>query len=144
MIRIRQGRLLRSRAFACLAAVAAAVGTEAAHAAANEQLMTAGKACEPEPRALLERAVARGSDAEGLNRLGALLTPELLRAGFTNVDAVPAEAPAVGNNLVATVEGSGRGRILLIAHMDTVFAHGTVAQRPYRVVDEQAYGPGAG
>lgn len=142
-------RAARSRAVAPLALMlAAAVGAAgAAHAAANEQLMSAIKACEPDARALLERAVAIDSgtgDAQGLNQLGALLEPELLRAGFTKVDAVPAEAPAVGSNLVATVEGSGRGKILLIAHMDTVFAHGTVAQRPYRVVDEQAYGPGAG
>ncbi|HUO66370.1 MAG TPA: M20/M25/M40 family metallo-hydrolase, partial [Gammaproteobacteria bacterium] len=134
---------------ACFAlALAAAVGgAGAASAAANEQLMAAVKACEPDARALLERAVAIDSgtgDAEGLNQLGALFTRELLHAGFTRVEAIPAEAPAVGNNLVATAEGTGRGKILLIAHMDTVFVHGTVAQRPYRVVDEQAYGPGAG
>ena len=134
---------------ACFAlALAAAVGgAGAASAAANEQLMTAVKACEPDARALLERAVAIDSgtgDAEGLGRLGALLTPELLHAGFTNVESVPAEPPAIGNNLVATVQGPGRGNILLIAHMDTVFARGTAAQRPYRVVNEQGYGPGAG
>jgi glutamate carboxypeptidase len=119
----------------------------AANAAANEQLMAAVKACEPDARALLERAVAIDSgtgDAEGLGRLGALFTRELQQAGFTNVESVAPEAPAVGNNLVATVEGPGRGKILVVAHMDTVFARGTVSQRPYRVVDEQAYGPGAG
>jgi len=141
--------LARSRVGAALGLVlAVALGvTEAAHAAADAQLMTAIKACEPDARALLERAVAIDSgtgDAEGLNQLGALLARELRSAGFTKVDAIPAEPPAVGNNLVATVEGTGRGKILLISHMDTVFAHGTVAQRPYRVVDEQAYGPGAG
>ena len=140
--------LARSRVGAALGLVLVALGgTEAAHAAADAQLMTAIKACEPDARALLERAVAIDSgtgDAEGLNQLGALLARELRSAGFTKVDAIPAEPPAVGNNLVATVEGTGRGKILLISHMDTVFAHGTVAQRPYRVVDEQAYGPGAG
>jgi len=141
--------LARSRVGAALGLVLAVAlgGTEAAHAAADAQLMTAIKACEPDARALLERAVAIDSgtgDAEGLNQLGALLARELRSAGFTKVDAIPAEPPAVGNNLVATVEGTGRGKILLISHMDTVFAHGTVAQRPYRVVDEQAYGPGAG
>ena len=141
--------LARSRVGAALGLVlAVALGvTKAAHAAADAQLMTAIKACEPDARALLERAVAIDSgtgDAEGLNQLGALLARELRSAGFTKVDAIPAEPPAVGNNLVATVEGTGRGKILLISHIDTVFAHGTVAQRPYRVVDEQAYGPGAG
>jgi glutamate carboxypeptidase len=126
---------------------AALGGAGAANAAGDAQLLAAIKACEPDARTLLEKAVAIDSgtgDADGLNQLGALLARELSSAGFTKVDAVPAEPPAVGNNLVATVEGTGRGKILLIAHMDTVFAHGTVAQRPYRVVDEQAYGPGAG
>jgi glutamate carboxypeptidase len=145
----RTDGVVRSSAGACLALTIAASlgGTGAANAAADTQLMAAVRACEPDARALLERAVAIDSgtgDAEGLNQLGALLTRELLHSGFTKVDAIPAEPPAVGHNLVATVEGTGRGKILLIAHMDTVFARGTVAQRPYRVVDEQAYGPGAG
>ena len=150
MTNVRQAHwIAHIRRAGSLGVVLAAVlgGTRAANAAADAQLMAAVKACEPDARALLEQAVAIDSgtgDAEGLNQLGALLTRELLHSGFTKVDAVPAEPPAVGNNLVATVEGTGRGKILLIAHMDTVFAHGTVAQRPYRVVDEHAYGPGAG
>ena len=114
-----------------LTLAAALGGAQAANAAANEQLMAAVKACEPDARALLERAVSIDSgtgDVEGLNQLGALFTRELLHAGFTKVEAVPAEAPAVGNNLVATAEGTGRGKILLIAHMDTVFVHGTLEQ----------------
>jgi glutamate carboxypeptidase len=147
---IRQAHgVVRSRMGAAMALTLAAAlgGIEAANAAADGQLMAAVRACEPDARALLERAVAIDSgtgDAEGLKQLGALFTRELLQSGFTKVDAVPAEPPAVGNNLVATIEGTGRGKILVVAHMDTVFAHGTVAQRPYRVVDEQAYGPGAG
>jgi len=149
MTTIRQAHAVRSSACVYLGLVLAAAlgGAEAANAAGDEQLMAAIKACGPDARALLERAVAIDSgtgDVEGLNQVGALLKPELLHAGFTKVEAVPAEPPAVGNNLVATVEGTGRGKILLISHMDTVFAHGTVAQRPYRVVDEQALGPGAG
>src|SRR5205814_2055992 len=51
---------------------------------------------------------------------------------------------AVGDNVVATLTGTGKGHVLLIAHMDTVFPHGTVAQRPYRVVGDRGIGPGAG
>ncbi len=32
--------------------------------------------------------------------------------------------PAVGDNIVASLHGSGTGRILLMAHMDTVFSQG--------------------
>ena len=128
-------------AFACGLVV---VG--AAHAAADQSVLTAVKACEPDARALLERLVQIDSgtgDAAGIAAVEAALKPELERAG-ARVEIVRAEPPAVGDNLVATVTGSGRGKILLIAHIDTVFPHGTVAQRPYRVTDDLAYGPGAG
>jgi glutamate carboxypeptidase len=135
------GRLLLA-----LALAASLGGARAALAAADAQLMAAVKACEPDARALLEQLVQIDSgtgDAAGLAAVGAILKRELERSG-ARVATVPAAPPAVGDNVVATVEGTGRGKILLIAHMDTVFAAGTVAQRPYRVVDEQAYGPGAG
>jgi glutamate carboxypeptidase len=46
--------------------------------------------------------------------------------------------------LLATWTGTGRGRVLLIAHMDTVFLPGVAAERPYRVVGDKGIGPGAG
>lgn len=33
--------------------------------------------------------------------------------------------------------------ILIIGHMDTVFPKGTVAERPFTVKNNRAYGPGA-
>src|SRR6185437_7988958 len=47
-----------------------------------------------------------------------------------------------GPHLVARWPGAGKGRILLIGHMDTVFPEGEVAQRPFRVEEGRAYGPG--
>jgi glutamate carboxypeptidase len=82
-------------------------------------------------------------DVAGLAAMAATLKSELARDGI-RVESVPALPPATGDNLVATLTGTGRGRILLIAHMDTVFPHGTVAQRPYRIVGERGIGPGAG
>jgi glutamate carboxypeptidase len=43
---------------------------------------------------------------------------------------------------VARLQGKGRGRILLIGHLDTVFGAGTVAKRPFRTDQSRAYGPG--
>lgn len=34
--------------------------------------------------------------------------------------------------------------VLLVGHMDTVFPDGTVAERPFKIEDGKAYGPGAG
>jgi glutamate carboxypeptidase len=55
----------------------------------------------------------------------------------------PADDQAqLGDVLVARVEGSGRHRVLLVCHMDTVWPEGTVAERPFRVDGDRAYGPG--
>jgi len=58
------------------------------------------------------------------------------------VETVPAEAPDLSENIVATIRGTGPARILMIAHMDTVFGPGTAAQRPYTVEGDHARGPG--
>ena len=57
---------------------------------------------------------------------------------------MPSTEADLAPSLVATFTGTGRGRILLIAHMDTVFQPGVAAQRPYQVVGDHGIGPGAG
>jgi glutamate carboxypeptidase len=59
--------------------------------------------------------------------------------GKVEILAVPKGA---GYNLIATFPGTGKGRILLMAHSDTVFNVGTVAERPFRIANGKAYGPG--
>jgi glutamate carboxypeptidase len=117
-----------------------------ARAAPDARVLSAVKSCEPKARALLQQLVQIDSgtgDVPGLAAMGKILRTELEQAG-ARVENVPAVPPAAGDNLVATVRGEGKGRILLIAHMDTVFPHGTVAQRPYRVEGSRGIGPGAG
>ena len=82
-------------------------------------------------------------DAAGAGRVHAVLVPRLKALG-EEIRTVTAEAPGLGENLVATVRGSGRGRILIIGHIDTVFAPGTAAARPFRMDAARAYGPGVG
>lgn len=82
-------------------------------------------------------------DAAGAGRVHAVLIPRLKALG-AEVRTVPAEAPGLGDNLVATLRGSGRGRILIIGHIDTVFAPGTAAARSFRLDTNRAYGPGVG
>ena len=65
-----------------------------------------------------------------------------LRALGMSVELVPAELPTLPDNVVATLTGTGKGRILMIAHTDTVFGPGTVAKRPFRMDETRAYGPG--
>jgi glutamate carboxypeptidase len=67
--------------------------------------------------------VAGGAQVEGVlaNRLRAL---------GADVHTEPAEVPGLPDNLVAVFHGSGKGKILIIAHIDTVFGPGTVAADP--------------
>jgi glutamate carboxypeptidase len=44
--------------------------------------------------------------------------------------------------VIGRLDGTGRTRILMIGHMDTVFDPGTAAARPFRVDGDRAFGPG--
>ena len=49
----------------------------------------------------------------------------------------------LGDTVVATFNGQAGGpRLLLIGHLDTVFDPGTASQRPFRMEDGVAHGPG--
>jgi glutamate carboxypeptidase len=50
--------------------------------------------------------------------------------------------PQLGDLVIGRLDGAGGPRILLVGHMDTVFDEGTVAERPFRIEGDIAYGPG--
>jgi glutamate carboxypeptidase len=51
--------------------------------------------------------------------------------------------PTLGDTVVGELAGTPGGpRVLLIGHLDTVFPEGTARERPFRVADGRAYGPG--
>jgi glutamate carboxypeptidase len=79
-------------------------------------------------------------DMEGVNAVGAIAMEALKALGAT-IELEPAK-PAYGDNIVASLTGSGKGKVLLIAHMDTVFKKGAAAARPFRIEGGRAYGPG--
>ena len=110
----------------------------------NTQLYERASESKTELLSLLERLVnidsGTGSE-KGLDQVGAMVAAEVKKLGM-RVEYSPAAAPAVGKNLVATLTGTGKARILLMAHMDTVFVDGTAAARPFRIQGERAYGPG--
>ncbi len=82
-------------------------------------------------------------DVAGGDRVLALLAPRLTALGAA-VRRETAEAPGLPDNLVAVFHGAGKGRILIIAHVDTVFGPGTAAARPFRIEGDRANGPGVG
>src|SRR6202045_5164653 len=82
-------------------------------------------------------------DVAGGAKVEALLAGRLQALG-ADVRTEPAEAPGLPDNLVAVFHGTGKGKILIIAHIDTVFGPGTAAARPFSLDQERAHGPGVG
>jgi glutamate carboxypeptidase len=82
-------------------------------------------------------------DVNGGRRVEELLEAQLKASG-AQVSYEPAEAANFPPNLVAVFHGNGKAKILIIAHIDTVFGPGTVAKRPFRIEGDHALGPGVG
>ena len=89
-------------------------------------------------------------DLEGLEKLGGLVAARLQAAGMT-VRSIPAQAPdfhpqlkgaKLGSMVYATRAGKGAKKVLLIAHMDTVYPRGMAAKQPFRIDGDRAYGLG--
>lgn len=80
-----------------------------------------------------------------VNKLGSWIGERLRGLGATVELDVQTER---GDNIVAKInprpqDGAEVGKpILLIGHMDTVWPRGTLAERPFRIEDDIAYGPG--
>src|ERR1700730_5859403 len=132
-----------------LIAVAGAAALLSMHAQAapkapakDAKVWAAAEAARPDQLKLLEQVVNVDSgtgDVEGGRDLAGILAARLKALGYS-IESVKAEAEGLPENTVATLKGTGKGRILLIGHIDTVFGPGTVAKRPFRMDAEKAYG----
>jgi len=89
-------------------------------------------------------------DLEGLEKAAYLIAGRLQALGG-KVELVDPTADAyrmadtpekIGKIVHARFEGKGSKRILLLAHMDTVYLRGMLAKQPFRVQGERAYGLG--
>jgi glutamate carboxypeptidase len=88
-------------------------------------------------------------DAEGLAQLAALIGDRLTRLGgkveiveptdIYRMDDTPAKPGAMVH---AEFKGTGNKKIMLIAHMDTVYLRGMLKDQPFRIDGERAYGLG--
>ena len=75
---------------------------------------------------------------EGVAQVAGMIGGVLEPLGFT-VEYHESKGPV---QLVATRPRPGKPAVLLMGHMDTVFAKGAAAERPVKIVDGLAYGPG--
>jgi glutamate carboxypeptidase len=88
-------------------------------------------------------------DIEGLNRISEVIAGRLRTLGGEVEFVTPGsdvrfdDTPArVGRMVLARFKGTGTRRILLLAHMDTVYERGMGAKQPFRVEGDRAYGLG--
>jgi glutamate carboxypeptidase len=90
--------------------------------------------------------------AEGVNRVADLCQARFEAGGWTverhrHRPGPDWAVPPLGDMVVGRRSGrrpvaEGGRRLLLLAHMDTVFDEGAAAARPFRTRDGRAYGPG--
>ncbi len=82
-------------------------------------------------------------DSDSHNKAGIDAVASYFANRMTNIgmDATLVEQEQWGNDLICTVQGEGKGCVLLLGHMDTVYPIGTAARRPVRVENGIAYGP---
>ncbi|MEO7207521.1 MAG: glutamate carboxypeptidase [Steroidobacteraceae bacterium] len=126
--------------------VAALLSRADAAAPRNEKVYQAAEANRAGALDLLKEIVNIDSgtgDVEGGAKVEAVLRARLLQLG-AEVRTEPAEAPGLPDNVVAVFHGTGKGKILIIAHIDTVFGAGTAAARPFSMDRDRAHGPGVG
>jgi glutamate carboxypeptidase len=126
--------------------IAMLLGRADAASPRNEKVYQAVEANRAGALELLQEIVNIDSgtgDVEGGTKVEAVLRTRLIQLGAA-VRSEPAEAPGLPDNLIAVFHGTGKGKILIIAHVDTVFGPGTAAARPFGVDKERAHGPGVG
>ena len=136
--------LMASLALAFAAAVAHAAPVADVHALAQK-----------EQQPLLDTLrdlvhIESGSkDIEGLNQIAERIASQLKQLGGTvdvlqtsdiyRLDDTPEK---VGPAVQAVFKGSGTKKIMLIAHMDTVYLKGMLKGQPFRIDGDKAYGLG--
>ncbi|WP_395348387.1 M20/M25/M40 family metallo-hydrolase [Variovorax sp. UC122_21] len=96
-------------------------------------------------------AIESGSrDLEGLEKISDLIAAKLKALGG-EVELIDPSAEAyrmedtpekIGRVVRATFKGTGTKKIMLIAHMDTVYTIGMLNRQPFRVEGDKAYGLG--
>jgi acetylornithine deacetylase/succinyl-diaminopimelate desuccinylase-like protein len=79
--------------------------------------------------------------AEGMSGVAGVIEAIAKELGGTAERITPANG-IVGPNLKITFKGAGKKKLLLIAHMDTVYPAGTAAARPFRIDGNKAIAPG--
>jgi len=119
---------------------------------ADESVRTQARAHKAPLLDTLKQLVSIESDSrnvEGLERIASLIAERLKTLGGDLTLVEPADVykmedtpERIGKIVRATFKGTGSKKILLIAHMDTVYPRGLLEKQPFRVDGDRAYGLG--
>src|SRR5499427_6463616 len=132
----------------CLASTAAAV---AAPVEPVRSLAAKEKAPLIETLKGLVSIESGSGDREGLDKIADVIARRLKALGgaVEMIEPDPADIyrmvdtpKQIGKMVEARFTGTGTKKILLIAHMDTVYLRGMLAQQPFRIDGNRAYGLG--
>ena len=128
---------------AALAVAAAAAFAGSAQAAADAALLAAAQSAQPAVVESLKDMVAiesGSSDVEGLQKMADYTERRLKALGARTERIRGTVGPGV--MVKGSWTGTGTKKFMLIAHMDTVYPHGTLATETYRQDGNKLYGPG--
>ena len=114
-----------------------------ASAATDEKMLTAARAAEPAVIESLKEMVNIESGTMDLPGLGQMAdyAERRLKALGVQVERRPSST-AKGEMLIGRLQGSGRRKLMLIAHLDTIYWPGTLATQPIKLDGNRLYGPG--
>jgi glutamate carboxypeptidase len=127
-----------------LATIALLFFASSALAAPDEKLKAAAEAAKP---ALIDTLrdmvmIESGSgDVDGVKKMADFTEARLKALGATTERRKVTSGPG-GDIVIGTFEGTGTKKLMLIAHMDTVYQRGILATEPYKVDGNRIYGPG--
>ena len=125
-------------------AIVLALVASAASAAPDEKLKAAAEQAKPALIETLKQMVlieSGSSDVEGVMKMADFTEARLKALGATTERRKVTRGPG-GDIVIATFDGTGTKKLMLIAHMDTVYERGILATEPYKVSNPMISGPG--
>ena len=124
--------------------MALALAASSALAAPDEKLRAAAEAAKPALVDTLRDMVmieSGSADVEGLAKMADFTEARLKALGAKTERRKVTRGPGA-DIVIGTFEGTGTRKVMLMAHMDTVYAKGILGTQPYKVDGDRIYGPG--
>ncbi len=121
-----------------------ALSATAVQAAPDAKLLAAAEKAQPAVIESLKEMVLIESgslDVDGLLKMAEVIDKRLQALGF-KTERRKATAGAGADIVVGTLKGSGKRKIMLQGHMDTVYQPGILGSQPFKVDGNRVYGPG--